>query len=135
MAKQTTMISAAYCSRELCALLERKGIEAHHVMAFVKGGSWYRKYTQDVVCRWLRERYLLQVDAEQRAFFQERPKKVYHHWCPLIIRLAGSKVQLNARDTTRFDSDDFFYRQLNPYLDSYEAAREMAIQYCVENLI
>lgn len=127
------VIGAEYCSRELCALLDKKGIEAHHVMAFVKSGSWYKKYTQDVVCRWLREKYRLQVDADETTFFQERPKKIYYKWCPLIIRLSDCKIKLNSHNASQLDNDYICHN--GGYCSSYEEARELAIRYCVENLI
>ena len=114
MAKQTTMISAAYCSRELCAELERKGIEAHHVMAFVKGGSWYRKYTQDVVCRWLRQ--------ERGYYISLRP------------RISEGRVVIRA-EVEYMSKHGSFVTAVSIERQSYEEACEQAIQYCVENLI
>lgn len=54
------MIKAAYCPKDLCLMLEAKGIHSTHVTQFEKGGGWYNKYTLDVAMRWLREeKYIL----------------------------------------------------------------------------
>lgn len=116
MAKDTTMISAAYCSRELCALLERKGIEAHSVQQFVKGGSWYRKYTQDVVCRWIREVHHLHIEILAAYHF-----RVFDGYSFEVYNISESEFVNYASDKGTFPTA--------------EEAREMAIQYCVENLI
>ena len=55
------MTSAAYSSKELSVALEKKGIEAHRVMRFEKGGGWYYQYTYDIICRWLREVHGLHI--------------------------------------------------------------------------
>ena len=48
------MTKAAYCDKELSLALQKKGIKAHHVTHFEKGGGWYCRYTYDIICRWLR---------------------------------------------------------------------------------
>jgi hypothetical protein len=56
-----TMISAVYSSKELSLALQKKGIEAHCVKHFEKGGGWYYRYTFDIICRWLREVHGLHI--------------------------------------------------------------------------
>ena len=56
--KQT---SAVYSSKELSLALQKKGIEAHRVMCFEKGGGWYYRYTFEIICRWLREVHGLHI--------------------------------------------------------------------------
>lgn len=56
-----TMTSAVYSSKELSLALQKKGIEAHRVMCFEKGGGWYYRYTFDIICRWLREVHGLHI--------------------------------------------------------------------------
>ena len=55
------MTKAVYSSKELSLALQKKGIKAHHVMKFEKGGSWYWRYTFDIICRWLRETHSLHI--------------------------------------------------------------------------
>ena len=56
-----TMTSEVYSSKELSLALQKKGIEAHRVKHFEKGGSWYYRYTFDIICRWLREVHGLHI--------------------------------------------------------------------------
>jgi hypothetical protein len=56
--KQT---SAVYSSKKLSLALQKKGIEAHRVKHFEKGGDWYYQYTFDIICRWLREVHGLHI--------------------------------------------------------------------------
>lgn len=55
------MTKAAYCSKEMSIALQKKGIEAHRVIKFEKGGSWYWRYTLDIICRWFRETHGLHI--------------------------------------------------------------------------
>ena len=55
------MTSAVYSSKELSLALQKKGLEAHRVMRFEKGGGWYWRYTYDIICRWLREVHGLHI--------------------------------------------------------------------------
>ena len=58
---QRTMTSAAYSNKELSLALQKKGIDAHRVMQYEKGGGWYYRYTYDIICRWLREVHGLHI--------------------------------------------------------------------------
>lgn len=118
------MIKQTYCSKDLCLRLEKKGIETSYVMQFEKGGGWYKKYTLDVACKWLREVHLLHIHADLRPFFQERPKKLYHKWEPFIRPLPHSKYHPHHAEY-----------ELDYYFDSYDEAVIAAIEYCIDNLI
>ena len=110
------MTKATYCSKELCKMLEKAGISAHHVMHFEKGGSWYKKYTLDVAQKWLREeKYILifMVPAKDAS---------------------GNLVY--AADIWTWNENEGLYEPT--YFTSdyvYEKALEAAIKYCLENLI
>ena len=88
--------------------------------------------TQAQAVRWIREKLRIKIDAEERAFFQERPKKEYYCWCPLIIRLSNSNVKLNPFHTQKLDSDDFYHSGYKAFYDSYEEAIEDAIRYFLQ---
>lgn len=124
IAKKDNYVKADYCSKELCLLLRKKGIEASHSMRFEKGGSWYNKYTLDIACKWLRERHFLHIQANLQSFFQEQPKKLYYKWQPIIKPLPHCKYHANH---TAFEIDEYF--------ESYSEAIEKAIEYTVTNLI
>lgn len=104
------MIKAADTSKELSLELQKKGIDAHHVIAYEKGGSWFKRYTLDVVCRWLREVHKL--------FVEIRVSKNTFLW--------GYRVSLPNGRTSCLHANTF---------DTYEGACEDAIKYCLENLI
>lgn len=130
------MVAAAYCSKELCQMLDKAGINAHHVMAFEKGGSWYRKYTLDIACKWLREEHLLHIEPHIKAFFHERPKKkLYHRWCPTVIVLPSETNDWGITRPKGATGDEFFYEGYKAFHDTYEDAVEEAIKYCIEKLI
>ena len=111
------MITAAYCSKELCEMLTRKGIEARFSMKFEKGGAWYKRYTLDVASRWLREVH--QLNAE-----------VYRTACGYIacIVKVPSGTDLKVLEYSGDDAPSGQYT-------THELALEAAIRYCVENLI
>ena len=110
------MIGAAYCSKELCQMLDKAGIEAHHVIAFEKGGSWYKKYTLDIAQRWLREeKYIL-----------------------IFVVPAKDDIGnlLYAADVWTWNEDEGLYEPSWYTSDHvYEKALEAAINRSVENLI
>ena len=109
------MIGAAYCSKEICRQLDKAGIEAHHTMAFVKGGSWYKKYTLDIACRWLREVHLIFFD-----FHLVLGEDIKHRF-----RIGVYQMK---------DEETYVWKKWI-FGDSYEEVHEAAIRYCVENLI
>ena len=110
------MISAAYCSKELCRLLDKKGIEAHHVMAFVKGGSWYKKYTLDIACRWLREVHRLHIEILAAYHFRS------------FDGYSFEVYDISKSEFVNYASDKGYFK-------TAEEALESAIRYCVGNLI
>lgn len=101
------MSKAAYCNKELCLALWKKGIEAHHVFHFEEGGGWYRKYTLDMVCRWLREEHGLHI---------------------YTFRL-GEKWNYEIQ----VFKEGYTYSKVGG--DSHDEAVEEAIWYCINNLI
>ena len=108
------MIGAAYCSKELCEMLTRKGIEARFSMKFERGGAWSKRYTLDVASRWLRE--------ERGYYISVRP------------RIVEGRVMLRA-DVDYMSKYGSFVTCIAIEKHSYEESLEAAIRYCVENLI
>lgn len=135
------MIQEAYCSYEISKLLKKKGFG-------VPCNSWYIPYsdgsvkkcmlaepvnynhydgfpwtvsrpTHQMACAWLREKHLIHIYAEYKAFFQEKPKKVYYHWMPFVKTLPQGG----------------FPNSLDIYCDNYEEAIEAALKYTLENLL
>lgn len=108
------MTEQTYCSKELCLKLEKKGIEASHVMAFEQVSDkkiiWYKNYTLDVVCKWLREVHKLYIEIKLG--------KNTLCW--------GYRVSLPNGKISCF-SDNMY--------NTYDEACETAIEYCVDNLI
>ena len=101
------MTKAAYSSKELSLALQKKGIDAHHVLHFEKGGGWYRKYTFDIICRWLRETHGLHI-------YTFRLGEKWHY-----------EVQVFKKG----------YTYSKACGDSPDKALEEAIWYCINNLI
>lgn len=101
------MTKAAYCSKEMSLALQKKGIEAHRVMKFEKGGSWYWRYTLDIICQWLRETHGLHI-------YTFRLDEKWHY-----------NIQVFKEGYT--------YSKVGG--DSHDDALESAIWYCVNNLI
>ena len=120
------MIGAAYCSKELCAMLDKKGIEAHHVMAFVKGGSWYKKYTLDIASRWLREVHHLHITVFYSSYlYGNNP----FYWdIDKMVDDRCDRTQVGSSLAVSTATEDYTYK-------SHELALEAAIRYCVEHLI
>jgi hypothetical protein len=111
------MIGAAYCSKDLCEALTRKGIEAHFSMKFEKGGSWYKRYTLDVAQRWLREVHQLNPEVYRTAC----------GYIACIVKVpSGTDLKI-----LEYSGDDAPSGQYT----THELALEAAIRYCVENLI
>jgi len=107
-------IKQTYCTKDLCLLLEKKGIDASHIMRFEKGGSWYKAYTLDVICKWLREVHKVFVEI-------------------------NTSIDLNGKyhyNYTILDSECKYVRRRYTYFYwTYEDAQEAAIRYCLENLV
>ena len=101
------MTKAAYCDKELSFALQQKGIEAHRVMHFEKGGGWYYRYTFDIICRWLREVHGLHIYTYRLG------EKWYY------------EIQVFKEGYT--------YSKVGG--DSHDEAVEEAIWYCINNLI
>ena len=110
------MTGAVYCSKELCRLLDKVGIEAHYVIQYMTGGSWYRKYTLDIAMRWLRqEKYML------------------------IFMVPGESEEGNLEylaDVWTWNEEEGLYEPHWATADYvYEVALEAAIKHCAEELI
>ena len=91
--------------------------------------------TQQQAMRWLREEYGLHVSPEHKAFYQERPKKTYHHWCPAVIVLPSRHPGWGVVRPHGADSDDFYYHGYKAYHDTYEDACEEAIKYAIKEML
>ena len=116
------MIGAAYCSKELCEMLSRKGIEARFSMKFEKGGAWYKRYTLDIASRWLREVHGLHITIYYSShLYGGKP----FYWD--INKMTNESRMKTLLDTSTA-TGDYTYK-------TYELALEAAIRYCVENLI
>lgn len=101
------MTKAAYSSKELSLALQQKGIVAHRVMQFEKGGSWYYKYTFDIICRWLREVHGLHIYT----------LRIGEKWLYAI----------------QVFKEGYTYSKVGG--DSPDEAIEKAIWFCIDNLI
>ena len=140
------MIQEAYVSFEVAKLLKKRGFN-------VPCNSWYMPYsdgtvkkfmlsepvnynhydgfpwtvsrpTHQMACAWLREVHLIHIYAEYKAFFQEKPKKVYYHWMPFVKTLPHCSTYNSG-----------FPNYLDIYCDSHEEAIEAALKYTLENLL
>ena len=101
------MTSAVYSNKELSLALQKKGIEAHRVMRFEKGGGWYWQYTFDIICRWLREVHGL------------------HIYTFLLGNNWHYEIQVFKEEYTTSKGG----------YNSHDEAVEEAIWYCINNLI
>lgn len=117
VAKKSDYVKADYCSKELCLLLRKKGIEASHTMRFEEGGSWYNRYTLDVACKWLREVHKIGVFPSTYCF--TRGDEKFYRYGTAIINLLTHELMV----------DDYMPK------DTYEEAVATAIEYCLNNLI
>ena len=102
------MTKAAYSNKELSLALQKKGIEAHHVIHFEKGGDWYYRYTFDIICRWLREVHGLHI-------YTFRLGEEWHY-----------EIQM-------LKEEGYIYSGVCG--DSHDEAVEEAIWYCINNLV
>lgn len=91
--------------------------------------------TQQMACAWLRLVHHIHVCPEYKAFFQERPKKVYHCWCCKIVGIDRYfKRGINEVDV--LDPDYFFFHDAKTYHESYEDACNECIEFALKkNLI
>jgi len=146
------MIEEQYVSLEVAKLLKEKGFDEPCFKFYSSQGElgdW--KYyprrnkesflvhkcsapSQALAMRWLREVHHIHICPEYKGFFQERPKKVYHHWCNKIIGI-GRYFKQGIQDLDKLDSDYFYFRSCKTYHDTYEDACEECIKFCLENLI
>ena len=94
----------------------------------------YSAPTQQMACRWLREVHNIHVCPEYKPFFQERPKKLYHHWCNKIIGI-GRSFNRGINEVDVLDSDYFYFRSCKTYHDSFEDACMECIEFALRNLI
>lgn len=136
------MIKEAYVSFEVAKLLKEKGFLIVTPDWYYVNGEWEHHNsvdfqnnnidniipacTQQIAMRWLRENYDLHVCPEYKAFFQERPKKLYYRWCCKIVGINRSYV---------YDADYFFIRDAKTYHDTFEEACEECIKFALEYLI
>ena len=135
------MIKEAYVSFETAKHLKEKGFDwdctshfdSNHIecpntpMNFNSTKYWVSRPTHQMACAWLREKHLIHVYAEHKAFFQEKPKKLYYHWVPSIKTLPHCPINKSG-----FPKDTIY---VETYCDTYEEAVEAAIKYCLENLV
>jgi hypothetical protein len=97
--------------------------------------SYYSMPTQQMAMQWLREVHHIHVCPEYKAFFQEKPKKIYHHWCSKIVGI-DRYFKRGINDVDVLDSDYFFFSiNARAYHDSYEEACEECIKFALENLV
>ncbi len=136
------MIQEDYCSFEIAKLLKEKGFDEPCLQIYTSDGKRYNMHstcyqnvcdddeclapTHQMACDWLRKEHLLHIHPEHKAFFQERPKKIYFHWMPFIKPLPYCKYK-PTMGTNEWE--------LDMYCDSYEEAVEAALKYSLENLI
>lgn len=106
-----------YEPNELVKLLFEKGYRKYPLS--YDGDEWYC-YVQKAMA-WLREVHLIHIYAEYKAFFQEKPKKVYYHWMPFVKTLPNCSTYNSGF--------------LDIYCDSHEEAIEAALKYTLENLL
>lgn len=146
------MIEEQYVSFEVAKLLKEKGFnEPTLAYAYCQGMiSYYSRPkvtdplsieagriplpTQQMAMRWLREVHHIHVCPEYKAFFQEKPRKVYHHWCCNAVGI-DRYFRQGVQDIRLLDPDYFFFRSCKTYHDTYEDACEETIEYCLKHLI
>ena len=130
------MINEQYVSSEVVRLLKEKGFKYAGFRYIDFEGEVIEQTipTQQTVMRWLREVHHIHVCPEYKAFFQERPKKVYHHWCNKIVGI-GRCFKHGIQDLDKLDSDYFYFRSCKTYHDTYENACEECIEFALRNLI
>lgn len=134
------MIHEAYVSYEVAKLLKEKGFNERSSASYDSKGElqegygywnktpiWYAAPTLQMACAWLREKHFIHVYAEYKAFFQEKPKKLYYHWIPFVKTLPHCPINKSG-----FPKETI---SLDVYCNTYEEAVEAALKYSLENLI
>ena len=113
--------------------------DPNHIGEFTIDAKWIKSHTKkahaeyllaptlQMACAWLREKHLIHAYAEYKAFFQERPKKLYYHWIPFVKTLPHCPINKSG-----FPKDTI---SLDVYCNTYEDAVEAALKYSLENLI
>lgn len=96
--------------------------------------SMFAAPTKQMACMWLREVHHIHVCPDYKAFFQEKPKKIHHHWCCKIVGI-DRYFKRGIQDVDVLDSDYFYFHDAKAYHDSYEEACEECIRFALENLI
>ena len=121
------MITEDYCSCGIARLIKEKGL------VFAEHTSYIPKYNADgtaelittithqTAMKWLREKHLIHVYAEHKAFFQESPKKLYYHWMPFVKTLPHCPINKSG-----FPKDSI---AIDVYCDNYEDAIDAALLY------
>ena len=114
------MINEQYVSSEVVRLLKEKGFKYAGFRYIDFEGEVIEQTipTQQTVMRWLREVHHIHVCPEYKAFFQERPKKVYHHWCNKIVGI-GRCFKHGIQDLDKLDSDYFSEEYKFLYTNEY----------------
>lgn len=152
------MINEIYCSYETSRLLKEKMFDELTDKCIGPDGNPYepseraihiqlrnsdiKGSIEQVTCpslahamKWLREVHHIHVCPEYKAFFQERPKKIYHHWCSKIVGI-DRYFKRGINDVDVLDLDYFFFStNAQAYHDSYEEACEECIKFALENLV
>lgn len=114
-----------------CDICQNEWYDAEDTVEF---GHLLLAPTLQMAMKWLREVHHIHVCPEYKTFFQERPKKIYHHWCNKIIGI-GRCFRQGIQDLNELDSEYFYHCGCKTCHDTFEEACEAAIKYCLENLI
>lgn len=138
------MMKEAYVSYKIAKLLKEKGFNEETTHWYNVKESLINDYpvtyrnfsnpekvwlapTHQMACAWLREEHLIHVYAEYKAFFQEKPKKLYYHWIPFVKTLPHCPINKSGYPKETIS--------LDVYCNTYEEAVEEALKYSLENLI
>ena len=112
-------------------MLDKAGIEAHHVIAFEKGGSWYKKYTLDIACKWLREAHRLFIRVTADYEYVDPDWDSDNDEMRIFY-----KIEINRFTDKNEVSDETWQKPIEEVeFETYEEAIEAAIRYCLKNLI
>lgn len=107
-------ITEDYCSREIYRLLIEKGFDGEVHTTFDEEGYTQPSITLQMAMKWLREVYDFNIEIDTIG----RKDKETLRWRSIIYNLNNQC--------------DCYY---NENCDSYEQASELAIRYCLKNLI
>ena len=136
------MTREKYVSQDIYLLMKKKGFDGwKRAILYGDGDMRNWGYTEAqifpslaVAMEWLREVHHIHVCPEYKTFFQERPKKIYHHWCNKIIGI-GRCFQQGIQDLNELDSDYFYHHGCKTYHDTFEEACEECVDFVLKNLI